>query len=73
MEPGRVKPSPFAGNGLSPTAMVFKIATLAGMDLTPPQLNRIKDINARSLENVYNEVLRTGNAGDARFALSLIL
>ena len=30
----------FAGNGLSRTAMVFKIATLAGHKLTVPELNR---------------------------------
>ena len=35
----------FAGNGLSRTAMVFKIATLAGYKLTVPELNRIKDVN----------------------------
>ena len=35
----------FLGNGLSRTAMVFKIATLAGHKLTVPELNRIKDIN----------------------------
>ena len=35
----------FLGNGQSRTAMVFKIATLAGHKLTVPELNRIKDIN----------------------------
>ena len=43
----------FAGNGLSRTAMVFKIATMGGVKLTVPQLNKIKDINPRSLERVY--------------------
>lgn len=64
---------PFAGNGLSRTAMVFKIATLGGVKLTVPQLNRIKDINPRRLEQVYDEVVRMGDEGSARFALSLIL
>lgn len=63
----------FAGNGLSRTAMVFRIATMGGVKLTVPMLNRIKDINPRSLERVYDEVLRTGDGGNARFALKLIL
>jgi len=50
----------FAGNGLSRTAMVFKIATLAGHKLTPVELNRIKDINPRALERVYDTVLGGG-------------
>ena len=50
----------FAGNGLSRTAMVFKIATLAGHKLTVPEMNRIKDINPRALERVYNTVLGGG-------------
>lgn len=65
--------SPFAGNGLSRTAMVFKIATLGGVKLTVPQLNKIKDINPRRLESVYDEVVRLGDQGNARFALQLIL
>ena len=70
---GRIMATKFAGNGLSRTAMVFRIATLGGVKLTVPMLNRIKDINPRSLERVYDEVLRTGDAGNARFALRLIL
>ena len=50
----------FGGNGLSRTAMVFKIATLAGHKLTVPELNRIKDINPRALERVYDSVLGGG-------------
>ena len=50
----------FLGNGLSRTAMVFKIATLAGHKLTVPELNRIKDINPRALERVYDTVLGGG-------------
>ncbi len=46
----------FAGNGLSRTAMVFKIATLAGHQLTVPELNKIKTINPRALERVYDSV-----------------
>lgn len=65
--------SPFLGNGLSRTAMVFKIATMGGVKLTVPQLNKIKDVNPRQLERVYDEVLRAGDAGNARFALGLIL
>ena len=63
----------FPGNGLSRTAMIFKIATLGGVKLTVPQLNKIKDVNPRSLERVYDEVLRVGDAANARFALRLIL
>ena len=62
----------FAGNGLSRTAMVFKIATVAGHKLTPVELNRIKNINPRSLERVYDTVLG-GSKGDALFALRLVL
>lgn len=62
----------FAGNGLSRTAMIFKIATLGGVELTVPMLNRIKDVNPRQLERVYDEVVRMGDAGNARFALRLI-
>lgn len=68
-----VKKSPFAGNGLSRTAMVFKIATLGGVKLTVPQLNKIKDVNPRRLESVYDEVVRLNDQGNARFALQLIL
>ncbi|MBR4243546.1 MAG: hypothetical protein IKR98_06630 [Bacteroidaceae bacterium] len=69
---GGVK-SPFAGNGLSRTAMLFKIATVAGHTLTVPQLNKIKDVNPRILEQVYDEVVRVGDPGNALFALKLIL
>lgn len=63
----------FLGNGLSRTAMVFKIATLAGHKLTVPELNRIKDINPRALERVYDTVLGGVSKGDAMFALKLVL
>lgn len=63
----------FLGNGLSRTAMIFKIATLANHKLTVPELNRIKDVNPRNLERVYDEVLRMGGVDNARFALKLIL
>jgi len=63
----------FLGNGLSRTAMVFKIATLAGHKLTVPELNRIKDINPRALERVYDSVLGGVSKGDAMFALRLVL
>jgi hypothetical protein len=63
----------FAGNGLSRTAMIFKIATMAGHKLTVPELNRIKDVNPRSLERVYDEVIRMGGVNNALFALRLIL
>lgn len=68
-----VKQSPFSGNGLSRTAMIFKIATMGGVKLTVPMLNKIKDVNPRQLEHVYDEVLRIGDADNARFALRLIL
>ena len=60
-------------NGLSRTAMVFKIATLAGHKLTVPEMNRIKDINPRALERVYDSVLGGVSKGDALFALRLVL
>jgi len=63
----------FLGNGLSRTAMVFKIATLAGHKLTVPELNRIKDINPRALERVYDTVVGGVSKGDALFALRLVL
>ena len=63
----------FLGNGLSRTAMVFKIATVAGHKLTVPEMNRIKDINPRALERVYDTVLGGVSKGDALFALRLVL
>ena len=63
----------FAGNGLSRTAMVFKIALVAGHKLTVPELNKIKDVNPRSLERVYDQIIGGGTSGDALFALRLIL
>jgi hypothetical protein len=63
----------FGGNGLSRTAMIFKIATLAGHKLTPPELNRIKDINPRAMERVYDSVVGGVSKGDALFALKLLL
>ena len=65
----------FSGNGLSRTAMVFKIATVAGHKLTVTELNRIKDINPRQLERVYDSVVGgVGmSKGDALFALRLVL
>ena len=63
----------FLGNGLSRAAMIYKIATLAGHKLTVPELNRIKNVNPRSLERVYDQVIGGGTSGDAMFALKLIL
>ncbi|MBQ8713030.1 MAG: hypothetical protein IJ551_09485 [Prevotella sp.] len=63
----------FAGNGLSRTAMLYKIATLAGHKLTVVEMNKFKDVNPRSLERVYDEVVRMGDAGNALFALRLVL
>ena len=63
----------FSDNGLSRTAKVFKIATLAGNKLTVPKLNRIKDINPRALERVYDTVMGGASKGDALFALKLVL
>lgn len=65
--------TPFAGNGLSRTAMIFKMATLGGVKLTPTLLNKVKDVNPRQLERVYDEVVRMGDKGNALFALKLIL
>ena len=50
----------FAGNGLSRTAMIFKIASIAGHKLTVPEMNRIKDVNPRALERVYDAVAGGG-------------
>ena len=63
----------FAGNGLSRTAMLFKIASVANHKLTVVEMNKFKNVNPRSLERVYDEVLRVGDADNARFALKMIL
>ena len=63
----------FLGNGLSRTAMVFRIATIAKHKLTVPEMNRIKDINPRALERVYDSVVGGVSKGDALFALKLVL
>jgi hypothetical protein len=68
-----MKPKKFAGNGLSRTAMLFKIASVAKHKLTVVEMNKFKDVNPRNLERVYDEVLRVGDAGNARFALKMIL
>ena len=65
--------TPFAGNGMSRTAMLFKIATVAGHKLTVTEMNKFKEVNPRRLEQVYNEVLRVGDPANALFALRLIL
>ena len=65
--------TPFAGNGLSRTAMVFKMATMGGVTLSIPQLNKIKELNPRQVERVYDEVVRVGDKANALFALRLIL
>lgn len=63
----------FAGNGLSRTAMLYKIATVAKHKLTIVEMNKFKEVNPRSLERVYNEVLRVNDQTNAKFALSLLL
>lgn len=68
-----MKPKKFSGNGLSRTAMLFKIASVAKHKLTVVEMNKFKDVNPRSLERVYDEVLRVGDADNARFALKMIL
>ena len=50
----------FAGNGLSRTAMIFKIATIAGHKLTVPEMNKIKEVNPRNLERVYDHIANGG-------------
>lgn len=52
----------FAGNGLSRTAMIFKIATIAGHKLTVPEMNKIKEVNPRNLERVYDHITNGGGA-----------
>ena len=63
----------FRRNGLSRTAMIFKVATIACHKLTVVEMNKIKDVNPRSLERVYDEVVRVNDADNARFALGLLL
>ena len=41
--------------------------------MTPTLLNKVKDVNPRQLERVYDEVVRMGDKGNALFALKLIL
>ena len=73
MEKKNKKGTKRPGNGLSRTAMLFKIASVAKHKLTVVEMNKFKDVNPRSLERVYDEVLRVGDAGNARFALKMIL
>jgi len=63
----------FAGNGLSRTAMLYKIASVAKHKLTVVEMNKFKDVNPRSLERVYDEVLRVGDKDNALFALKFLL
>lgn len=63
----------FSGNGLSRTAMVYKMATMGGVKLSPTHLNKIKGLNPRQVERVYDEVVRVGDKANALFALRLIL
>ena len=53
--------------------MIYKMATMGGVKLTPVLLNKIKDVNPRQLERVYDEVVRVGDKANALFALRLIL
>lgn len=68
-----IKKSVFAGNGLSRTAMLYKIATVANHKLTVVEMNKIKEVNPRSLEQVYDKVLRVNDQTNAMFALKLLL
>lgn len=68
-----MKKGRFAGNGLSRTAMFYKIATVAGHKLTIVEINKFKNVDARSLERVYDEVLRVNDSANAMFALKLLL
>lgn len=62
----------FPGNGLSRVAMIFQIATKAHHNLTIPELNRIKNINPKKLEDIYEMIIKdTMTSSDAKFALSL--
>lgn len=69
----KAKKKQFAGNGISRTAMIFKIATVACHKLTIVEMNKIKEVNPRSLERVFDEVLRVNDQNNAKFALSLLL
>lgn len=53
--------------------MVFKMAKLGGVKLSPTHLNKIKELNPRQVERVYEEVVRIGDKANALFALRLIL
>ena len=68
-----MKKKTFAGNGLSRTAMIYKIATIAHHKLTVIEMKKIGNVNPRSLERVHDEVVRMNDQGSAKFALSLIL
>jgi hypothetical protein len=67
------KKSVFAGNGLSRTAMLYKIAHVAGHKLTIVEMNKFKEVNPRTLERVYDEVLKVNDPVNAKFALNLLL
>lgn len=60
------------GHGLSPTAMVFKIATIAGKTLSVRQMNSIKDINPRTLKRVYDDVVHDKDKTKADIAMQLL-
>ena len=53
--------------------MIYKMAKLGGVKLTPVLLNKIKELNPRQLERVYDEVVRVGDKTNALFALRLML
>lgn len=62
-----------AGNGMTRIAMLYKISTIAGHTLTVPEMNKSREVNPRSLERVYDEVIRVGDKANAMFALRLLL
>ena len=62
--------SPFLGNGLSRTAMVFSIAKIADHRLTIPELNRIKEVDPRRLERIYEHIM--GGVPEATLCSRLI-
>lgn len=53
--------------------MLYKIAHVAGHKLTIVEMNKFKEVNPRTLERVYDEVLKVNDPTNAKFALNLLL
>ena len=58
---------------LSPMVMLQNIAKVAGQTLTSSELDRIKDIPARNLYNVYADFMRSPQQDNAKFIIDFLL